>query len=222
MNQRQSPDLSIEFELVESGHHLIAGIDEAGRGALAGPVVAAAVILPLDQADLVRQLEGVNDSKLLRSSQRAHLREIVEHVSLSACVGMATAEEIDEQGIAPSTRLAMTRAVQALDVIPDALIIDYVVLPQLMIPQTVLPKADQKSFSVASASILAKVSRDRYMEQLAETYEGYGFARHKGYGTDAHRDALKQLGPCPEHRHTFEPIRRRLMEIPDHAGRART
>lgn len=222
MSRRPQPDLSIEFELVEQGYRLIAGIDEAGRGALAGPVVAAAVILPLDQPDLPSQLDGVNDSKLLSSSQRTHLRQLVAEVAAATGVGSASAAEIDETGIAPATRLAMTRAVEALALDAEALIIDYMVLPHVMLFQRTLPKADQKSLSVAAASILAKVERDLIMEQLAAIFSGYGFAQHKGYGTAAHQEALKQLGPCPEHRHTFAPIRQRLMEIPDHADRAGT
>jgi ribonuclease HII len=193
--------------LAEQGYRLIAGVDEAGRGAWAGPVYAAAALLPVERPDLLCALEGVKDSKQLSPRRREALLDVVSQVALSVGVGNASAGEIDELGIAAATRLAMARALEKLSPSPQALIIDYVPLPDIALPQRALPKADQRCLSVAAASIAAKVNRDRWMVELDAQYPGYGFAQHKGYGTAAHRCALAQLGPSPVHRMSWAPMR---------------
>jgi ribonuclease HII len=201
------PGLDHEKALWSQGYRLIAGIDEAGRGAWAGPVYAAAVVLPLDRPDLHDALEGVTDSKQLSPRRRVALLEVIYQIALSVGVGTATAAEVDALGIVPANRLSMARAVAALSSSPDFLLIDYLRLPQVDLPQRSAPKADQRCLSVAAASIVAKVRRDQWMVQLDERYPGYGFARHKGYGTAAHRSALARLGPSPVHRMSWAPLR---------------
>ncbi len=197
------PTLEHERRLIRAGHTLVAGIDEAGRGAWAGPVVAAAVILNASEA---RSLRGVNDSKQLTARQRERLYQVIIEHCLAYGIGQASAVEIDLLGILPATRLAMTRAVQALSPQPTALIIDAVHLPQIARPQAVFNFADSISLSVAAASILAKVTRDRLLIDLDAQYPAYQFARHKGYGTQIHRAALQSVGPCAIHRQSFRPI----------------
>ncbi len=194
---------------MQAGYRLIAGIDEAGRGAWAGPVVAAAVILDLAQ---VAHLDGVNDSKRLTARQRDRLYPIIIDQCVAYGIGQGSAAEIDALGILPATRLAMTRAVETLSPQPDALIIDAVRLPQMDQPQSVFNFADAISLSVAAASILAKVTRDRWLIDLDAQYPAYQFARHKGYGTPIHRAALQSIGPCAIHRQSFKPIRALLTE----------
>jgi ribonuclease HII len=186
---------------------LIAGVDEAGRGAWAGPVYAAAVILPLDGPNLRDALNGVTDSKRLAPARREMLLQVIQRVALSVGVGAATAPEIDSLGVVPATRLAMERAIGALLPAPHALLLDYIALPAVALPQRSLPKADQRCLSVAAASIVAKVSRDRWMVEWDQRHPGYGFDRHKGYGTPAHRAALEELGPSSIHRMSWEPLR---------------
>jgi ribonuclease HII len=197
------PTLDRERHLQQAGHRRIAGLDEAGRGAWAGPVVAAAVILNLPEASSLRE---VNDSKQLSARQRDKLYQIIIDHCLAYGIGQGSVAEIDELGILPATRLAMTRAVAALAPQPDALIIDAVRLPQVPQPQAVFNFADSISLSVAAASILAKVTRDRLLIDLDAHYPAYGFARHKGYGTQIHRAALQSVGPCAIHRRSFKPI----------------
>lgn len=196
------PDLSFELALWEAGLTTVAGIDEAGRGALAGPVAAAAVILPPEQK-IAARLKGVRDSKQISPSQREIAREKILQFAAAWGVGFATAEEIDQMGILPATRLAASRALEALTLIPLHLLLDYLFLPDIPTPQTALIKGDCRSLSIAAASILAKTSRDALMRDLDLTYPGYGFAAHKGYGTLAHRVALQRLGACPVHRISF-------------------
>ena len=203
----ERPALDHELALAKQGYRLIAGVDEAGRGAWAGPVYAAAALLPVEQPDLLDALDGVKDSKQLSPRRRETLLEIVAQVALSVGVGNATAREIDELGIVAATRLAMMRALDKLSPSPEALIVDYMELPGVALPQRSLPKADQRCLSVAAASIAAKVSRDRWMVELDKQYPGYGFAQHKGYGTAAHRWALAKLGPSPIHRMSWAPLR---------------
>lgn len=203
------PTLDREYQLLQAGHRYLAGIDEAGRGAWAGPVVAAAVILDLAK---VSALDGVNDSKQLSPRQRARLYQIVTDQCLAYGVGLGSAEEIDAIGILPATRLAMTRAVAALMPQPDALIIDAVRLPHVHQPQVVFNFADSISLSVAAASIVAKVTRDRLLIDLDAQYPAYGFARHKGYGTRIHQAALQSIGPCAVHRKSFKPINALLAD----------
>jgi len=195
-----------ERALMRQGHALVAGIDEAGRGAWAGPVVAAAVILPRGAMRLAA-LRGVRDSKLLTPLQRAALFDGIHQAALAVGIGVASHAEIDDIGIVPATRLAMRRAVERLSPAPDALLIDALKLPDVPLPQRVLFHADALCLSVAAASIIAKVTRDRLMTDLDVQYPGYSFARHKGYGTQLHRQALAKWGPCAIHRMTFEPVR---------------
>ncbi|HEX3051922.1 MAG TPA: ribonuclease HII [Aggregatilineaceae bacterium] len=200
-------DLRYEFELHQQGLHHIAGLDEAGRGAWAGPVAAGAVILPLDRFDLLHTLRGVNDSKQLSPAERENLLPRIMQTALAVGFGYASHTEIDQLGIVPATRLAMRRAVEALTVQPDALLTDAMSLPELHLPCVPLIRGDQKSLSIAAASIVAKVIRDQVMDQLDERYPQYGFLIHKGYGTDLHHKALKTYGPTEIHRATFAPIR---------------
>lgn len=197
------PTLDHEHRFQRAGHVHVAGIDEAGRGAWAGPVVAAAVILDDDHTE---QLNGVNDSKQLSPRQREVLYQLIIDNCRAFGVGHGTVEEIDSIGIVPATRLAMTRAIEALSPQPDALIIDAVRLPKVNLPQSVFFFADSISLSVAAASIIAKVTRDRLMVELGAQYPRYDFARHKGYGTRIHQVALQSIGPCEIHRKTFKPI----------------
>ena len=201
-----TPDLVLEHALHNAGIAVIAGIDEAGRGAWAGPVVAAAVVLPLDSSNLESELEGVRDSKLLSARQRSHWAEIIPEIASLIGVGRATAEEVDTLGLISATRSAMTRAYHKLEPSPDHLLIDHILLPESELPQTALPKGDAIVLSIAAASIIAKVTRDNIMIELEERYPGYGFPRHKGYGTFIHRQALAALGPSPVHRRSFAPI----------------
>jgi ribonuclease HII len=202
----ERPGLEQERALQSQGYRLIAGVDEAGRGAWAGPVYAAAVILPLDRADLSDTLNGVADSKQLSPNRRESLLESISGVALGVGVGWSTATEIDEMRIVAATRLAIRRAIDALPISPDALLLDFLSLPELTLPQRALPKADQRCLSVAAASIVAKVSRDRWMVELDKRHPGYAFSRHKGYGTAAHRSALARLGPSPIHRMSWAPL----------------
>ncbi len=184
----------------------VAGLDEAGRGAWAGPVVAAAVILPHGES-VCEALAGVRDSKQLSPTARERLAARIFDVALAVGLGRGEWQEIDALGIVPATRLAMQRALAALPVAPDALVIDALRLPGVGLPQDAFPYADARSLSVAAASIIAKVTRDRWMVEVAETeFPGYGFAQHKGYGTQQHREALNRLGVCSLHRLTFHPV----------------
>lgn len=201
------PSLKLERAFLARGHRFVAGIDEAGRGAWAGPVVAAAVILPLDHPRLSSALKGVNDSKQLTACRRERLYEVICDVAVSVGVGGAGPGEVDRHGIIPATRAAMQRAVAMLDPQPDALLIDAVDLQSLFsIPQRFLNFGDSISLSIAAASIVAKVSRDRAMVALDSRCPGYGFARHKGYGTASHRAALEQLGVSEMHRKSYRPV----------------
>jgi ribonuclease HII len=203
------PDLSLEHELHQQGHRLIAGVDEAGRGAWAGPVVAAAVILPLDQPDQLAALldAGVNDSKQLTPRRRERLYALIRRTAVAVGMGGVSAGQIDRDGILYATRVAMRRAVSILRTQPQALLIDAVDLrADVPLPQKRLNYGDSVSLSIAAASIIAKVSRDRFMVQLDALYPGYNFTRHKGYGTRLHQAALAQLGPSEMHRKSFRPV----------------
>ncbi len=201
------PTLAYEQRLWARGYRRVAGLDEAGRGAWAGPVVAAAVVLPANPPDLLRRLAGVRDSKKLSPARRAGLLEVIRETALAWGVGLAPAEEIDRVGIVAATRAAMLRALAQITPPADALLIDYLALPQSILPQYSLPKGDVRVLSIAAASIVAKVSRDRMMVALDDELPGYDFARHKGYGTAAHRTALARLGPSRVHRRSFAPLR---------------
>ncbi len=206
---RCDPTLEEEERLILQGHTLIAGLDEAGRGCLAGPVVAAAAVLPLAE-DCLRLFAGVRDSKQLSPAQRERLYAVIVERAVGVGVGVVSVEWIDRYNIVRATRLAMQQALASLPVRPTYLLLDAIKLPAVRLPQLALIKGDARCLSIAAASIVAKVTRDRLMQQLDEQYPGYGFARHKGYGTAEHQDALARLGPCRAHRRTFAPVRARL------------
>ena len=195
------PDLSFETALWNAGIETIAGIDEAGRGPLAGPVAAAAVVLPpgLDAVCLA----GVRDSKQMTSRQREAGAARIRQSARAWGIGFASAQEIDALGILPATRLAVQRALDALSVTPEHLLLDCLLLPEVATPQTSLVKGDCRSLGIAAASVLAKTARDAWMRACEAQHPGYGFAIHKGYGTAAHRAAIERLGPCTLHRKTF-------------------
>jgi ribonuclease HII len=205
-----SPTLDEEARLWAAGYERVAGVDEVGRGALAGPVVAAAVIIP-PFTTLSGVWAEVRDSKLLRPTARLALVEPIQQAASAWGIGMVGAPLIDEVGIAAATRQAMMQAIAALCVPPDFLLIDWVKLPESGIPQLCTPKADQKMASVAAASILAKVTRDQLLEGVGGAHPRYGFGEHKGYGTAQHLAALAEHGPCPEHRRSFAPLAQRAM-----------
>lgn len=186
-----------------SGFARIAGVDEAGRGPLAGPIVAGAVVLS-------GSIDGLNDSKLLTESRREVLFQTLREGLHAIGVGVITASEIDRLGIQQANYLAMAKAAAALDPPPDFLLVDGFAIQGCAIPQKPIVKGDRRSFSIAAASIVAKVTRDRMMKDLDNEYPGYGFAKHKGYGTPGHLEALQRLGPCPFHRRSFAPIARWL------------
>lgn len=198
MTAQQVDWLLYEHRAVQEGLDRICGIDEAGRGPLAGPVFAAAVILP---ANCI--IEGVNDSKKLSEKKREALYPLITQRALAWGVGFATEEEIDTCNILQATFLAMQRAVAKLPVAPQLALVDGNRRPLLSCPVRCIVHGDALSESIAAASILAKVSRDRLMRQIDSLYPQYGFAQHKGYGTAAHRAALRQYGPCPVHRRSF-------------------
>jgi ribonuclease HII len=204
-----APDLSIESQLWRAGIQYIAGIDEAGRGALAGPVAAGAVILP-QGSTLLDTLRGLKDSKQLTPVQREVWAELLQQVACAWGVGYASQEEIDRIGIIPATRLAAQRAMDNFDLPVEHLLLDYLFLPEVHLPQTNLIKGDQRSLSIAGASVLAKTARDRLLVELDTQYPGYGFAAHKGYATAQHLAALDRLGPSPVHRVSFAPIKERM------------
>ena len=187
-----------EHILRQQGYQRIAGIDEAGRGALAGPVVAAAVILPTDC-----QISGVTDSKQLTPKRRAELFDEIHRLGVAVGVGCVDNEEIDRINILQATMAAMAQAIAQITPAPDYALIDGTHLPEIFLPAEAIPKGDTFIQSIAAASIIAKVTRDRLMIELDETYPGYGFPVHKGYGTLLHRRAIAQLGPCPIHRRSF-------------------
>lgn len=210
MSSQEYPNFSHERALWQDGFLRVAGVDEAGRGALAGPVVAAAVIVPTE-AEQSGIWASVRDSKLLRPGQREAMATAIEDHAASWAIGVASAQVIDRENVAVATRMAMQQAISGLQPPPDHLLIDWVRLPQLNVHQISLAKADQKIISVAAASILAKVYRDRLMMALDAEHPDYGFARHKGYGTAAHCAAIAKFGPCAIHRHTFAPIAKAPM-----------
>jgi ribonuclease HII len=209
-----APNLDHELELRKQHFKSIAGLDEAGRGAWAGPVAAGAVILP-NKKKLLEVLKGVNDSKQLSAEQRDYWAVVIRSEALTWGLGFASHEEIDELGIISATRLAMTRALQQLAISPDHLIIDALKIPQVNLPQTALIKGDCRSLSIAAASILAKTARDAYMKEQDKVFPEYGFARHKGYGTLKHQENLKKFGPCIIHRRSFNPMRENLWMSSD-------
>ena len=191
-----------ERQLWKQGYHCVAGVDEAGVGPLAGPVVAAAVIFPPDAG-----IRGVDDSKKLTAATRVRLAEEIRAAALAVGVGVVPVEDIDRINIYHASLEAMRRAVAALAVAPEYLLVDARRVPGLDVPQLSLVKGDARSFSIAAASIVAKVTRDAMMAELDVLYPQYGFRLHRGYGTAAHLDALQRYGPCPAHRRSFGPVR---------------
>lgn len=207
---RTEPHLRFESAVLEANPAVrrIAGVDEAGRGALAGPVVAAAVILPLHDPSAIAELKPVNDSKLLSPKKREQYFELVEAHAAAVGVGIVSASEIDQIGIVPATHRAMVAAVAQLTPPADFLLVDgRIHLSEISLPQEAIIRGDSQSVTIAAASIIAKVTRDRIMVELDPRHPCYRFAQHKGYGTQFHRDAIAKHGPCPHHRHTFAPIR---------------
>jgi ribonuclease HII len=202
----------VEEALLEAqGYQRIAGIDEAGRGALAGPVVAAAVILP--RGINASWLTRVKDSKQLTPARRELLFHHIHEIAISIGVGAIPKDLVDKKGIVPATRLAMKLAIDQLSPPPESLLIDYMRLPEVRLPQKGIPKGDSLCFSIACASIIAKVTRDQLMIGFDKTYPGYGLAQHKGYGTRQHLACLLKLGPCPIHRQTFRPLKEILQRL---------
>ncbi len=204
-----------ERQFLRAGCRCIVGIDEVGRGPLAGPVAAAAVALPLHRKDLSSRLRGVRDSKAMSAAQRESAAAAIKELAIAWGIGCSSAAEIDQLGIVPATRAAMQRAFnQALaktPIQPDCLFLDYMLWPERRdIPQVSIVDGDKRSLSIASASVIAKVWRDALMRRLDADYPEYGFARHKGYGTVIHLRALRRYGPCAEHRRSFEPVRKAL------------
>ena len=202
---RHAPTTARESSLREQGVWPVAGVDEAGRGALAGPVVAGAVV-----ADWCLELpwyNDVRDSKQLSASQRERLFGLIARDALAVGVGVVGSEDIDSAGIVAATRKAMYAALDSLAVRPEFVLVDWMVLPQLRVRQEGIPKGDSRCLSIACASIVAKVTRDRMMVELDRQHPGYGFARHKGYGTADHMSLLAERGASPAHRLSFRPVR---------------
>ena len=194
------PDLEFEKEYAE--HGILIGIDEAGRGPLAGPVSVGAAIIPADFSHPM-----INDSKKITEKRREALYdELVLRDDIRWEVCLVEAEEVDEVNVLKATHLGMARAVAALGVTPGMCLIDGLKVPNFPYPHVGIVKGDSKSLSIATASIFAKVTRDRIMREAAERYPGYGFEKHKGYGTKGHLEALRTLGPCPLHRRSFQPV----------------
>ncbi|MEN4041945.1 MAG: ribonuclease HII [Anaerolineaceae bacterium] len=201
---RAAPTLEFEQPLWQTGCLSVAGIDEAGRGAWAGPLSAGVVVLPPDLT-VIERLAGVRDSKQMTPAQRARWAVVIQQQALACAVGFATHEEIDRLGLLPATRLAMARALQQLSQQPEYLLVDAVRL-RCSTPQTALIHGDARSLSIAAASVLAKTARDAWMIEMDQVYPGYAFYRHKGYGTAAHRQALLSRGVCQIHRRSFAPV----------------
>jgi ribonuclease HII len=197
--------LFFERSARSSGFTCIAGLDEAGRGPLAGPVVAAAVVLP----DGLR-IEGLTDSKQVPERERERLFEVIRKEAVCSGIGIVHERTIDEVNILQATILAMEQALQALSPQPDYLLLDAITLPRIPLPQKPLVKGDCRSHSIAAASILAKVTRDRLMMELDEKFPQFNFRKHKGYGTGEHLALLRKHGPCDAHRKTFQPVARML------------
>jgi len=208
-SKKATPTLEEEMALFSQGYSFVAGLDEAGRGCLAGPVVAAAVILPLGENtdDTMACFAGVNDSKQLASLVRDRLYDVIMQHAIAVGVGIGSVELIDQRNILQATKYAMRSAFKQLSTPPQALLLDALLLPGIALPQRSIIKGDARCLSIAAASIIAKVTRDRFMVQLHEQYPDYGFRQHKGYGTEAHLAALHQYGVTPHHRRSFAPVR---------------
>lgn len=203
------PSFDEEIRLHRQGYKFVAGVDEVGRGALAGPVVAAAVILPARAK--FPWLSQVRDSKEISPSKRQAISRLAHQSEIAIGLGMASNAIIDEYGIVKATQMAMGRAIKRLPLTPDFILVDAVHLPRIPLPQKNIVHGDRLSISISCASIIAKVNRDEHMLQQDTLYPGYGLANHKGYGTREHMSNLKELGPCPIHRRSFSPVWRSLQ-----------
>jgi ribonuclease HII len=210
-NTRRKPSLAEEKALRTEGFTLIAGVDEVGRGALVGPVVAAAVIMP--ENIRARWKSRVRDSKQLTPEARENLYPYIKASAVTVATGAVASDIIDAIGIARATCKAMIAAINQLNPYPQFLLIDYVHLHELLMPQKGIVDGDSLCFSIACASIIAKVTRDRLMMEMDKDYPGYGFAAHKGYGTREHLASLRRLGPCPLHRRSFQPVSDIIKEL---------
>ena len=200
------PTVEEELKLLRAGHHTIAGVDEVGRGCWAGPVVAAAVVLPQVVLERPELLAGVDDSKALTAPQRERLAKLILALADEWAIGATPAHVIDTHGILPATRLAMQVALLRLPKPADALLIDAVRIEDWPCPQQSLIKGDARCLSIAAASIVAKVARDRLMSEIGCRAPAYGFEQHKGYGTAVHARALRAHGPSEQHRRSFRPL----------------
>ena len=209
------PDLSLERELLRRGAWPVAGADEAGRGPLAGPVVAAAVVLPPDLTGDEDWLLLLDDSKRLTRAQRERACVAVQEYALAWAVGSVDPDEIDRIGIGVAALRAMMLAVDALSVKPAHLLLDYIHVRQCPYPYDALVKGDSRSYSIAAASNIAKVARDRMMGEYDTAFPGYGFARHKGYATRLHLERLREIGPCVIHRRSFAPVAQARLSFPE-------
>lgn len=203
---RLSPTLEFETELWGEGVLRLAGIDEVGRGALAGPVYAAAVILPARES-ILEELAGVRDSKQMAPEEREDWAPLIKEKALAWSLGWASCKEIDRWNILSCTYLAARRAIKALSVFPEHLLLDYIKLAKVDLPQTAVTDGDTRCLSIAAASVIAKVARDAELRKLDSRFPSYGFASHKGYATEEHILAIGKYGPCPQHRLSFAPIR---------------
>ncbi len=201
---RQRPTRRRELQHWRNGASCVAGVDEVGRGPLAGPLVTAAVVLPQDRRPA--WLRDLRDSKQLTAKQRARLAPLIEAEADHCAVGWVSAEELDERGLSEALRLCFSRCLDRLDRMPDVVLADGRDDLRLPCPTEMIVKGDAAVASIAAASIIAKTARDDWMIKLDEQYPGYGFARHKGYGTAEHLRALSEIGPCPEHRRSFAPV----------------
>jgi ribonuclease HII len=209
------PDLTQERRLFRQGLRTVAGVDEAGRGPLAGPVAAAAVVLPPGLTGKESWLLALDDSKRLSARQREAAYKLILGHAVAVAVVEESSDEIDRIGIGRAVIRAMMKAVGQLAVKPEHLLLDYVPIKECPYPYETLVKGDSRSYSIAAASIVAKVTRDRTMERAEKLYPGYNFARNKGYGTARHREQLAILGPCPLHRRSFAPLRQSLLPLGD-------
>jgi ribonuclease HII len=207
------PDLSLESGVHDRGIRFVAGVDEAGRGPLAGPVVAAAVILSPDLTGSEPWLQLLDDSKKLSQARRERAAEAVHQHALAVGVGTVSPEDIDQMGIGRAALAAMLRAVGQLQFEPGHLLLDYIYVRECPYTYDTIVKGDSRSYSIAAASNVAKVTRDRLMVEAEEAYPGYAFARHKGYPTKAHFERLSRLGPCPIHRRSFAPVAQAVMRL---------
>lgn len=205
------PNTSEEKMLSESGYMYAAGVDEAGRGAWAGPVVAAAVILgPLDNIKFFETFDGVRDSKLLTPKRREELFEIIKANSFGYGVGIGEREEIDKYGILATTKKAVFRSIKEISDKLDFVLVDALEFETFPVKYKAIIKGDRKVYSIAAASVIAKVTRDEMLKELSSRFPGYGFENHKGYGTREHQEALEKLGVCEIHRESYAPIRKIL------------